>query len=139
MGRREKEREISKIIFDTDVLIWYFRGDSKAMNFIANIPFEERCVSSLCIMELVQGCLSKEELKNIKGFIKDNICHIAHPDEAISEKAILLLERYASSDGLRTADAVIAATAITIDANLVTGNIRHFKNISTLKVKKFNP
>lgn len=105
------------------------------MNFIAKVPFEERCVSSLCIMELVQGCLSKEELKNVKGFIKDNICQIAHPDEDVSEKAILLLERHASSDGLRTIDAVIAATAITIDAQLVTGNIRYFKNISALKVK----
>lgn len=139
MGRGKEEREISKVIFDTDVLIWYFRGKSKAMEFIVDVPFEERCVSSLCIMELIQGCLSKDELKKIKGFVKENICHIVYPDEAVSNKAILLLERHASSDNLRTIDAMIAATAILIDASLATANIKHFKNISTLKIKKFSP
>ena len=109
------------------------------MKFIADVPFEERWVSSLCIMELIQGYLSKEELKKIKGFINENICHTIHPDETISSKALLLLERYAPSDSLRTIDAMIAATAITIDAILATANIKHIKNISTLKIKKFNP
>lgn len=139
MGRRKEEREISKVIFDTDVLIWYFRGKSKAMEFISDVPFEERCVSSLCIMELMQGCMSKEELKKIKGFINENICLTIHPDETISNKAILLLERYASSDSLRTIDAMIAATAMIIDASLATANIKHFKNISSLKIKRFSP
>jgi hypothetical protein len=109
------------------------------MEFMAKVLYTDRCASSLCIMELVQGCLNKEELKSVKKFIKENICHVIHPDDHVSEKAIHLLERHAMSDGLRTIDAIIAASALVKGADLATANYKHFKNISTLKIRKFNP
>lgn len=109
------------------------------MEFMAEVPYEDRHISALCMMELVQGCLNKEELKSVKKFIKENICHVIHPDEQISEKAIHLLERHAMSDGLRTVDALIAASALVKGADLATANYKHFKNISNLEVRKFNP
>lgn len=109
------------------------------MEFMAKVLYTDRCISSLCIMELVQGCLNKEELKSVKKFIKENICHIIHPDDHVSEKAIHLLERHAISDELQTIDAIIAASALVKGADLATANYKHFKNISTLKIRKFNP
>jgi predicted nucleic acid-binding protein len=44
------------VILDTDILIWYFRGDATARRFLARLPFPERAVSALTVMELVQGC-----------------------------------------------------------------------------------
>ncbi len=44
------------MIFYTDMLIWYFRGNQKARNLISGIPYKNRQVSSLCIIELMQGC-----------------------------------------------------------------------------------
>lgn len=121
------------------MLIWYFRGNHDAEKLIATIPFHNRATSSLCIMELIQGCLDKNELRIIKKFIKDNIFAVIHPDEKISEKAIILLEHYSLSDGLRTIDALIAASALTNAASLATANYKHFKNISNLVIKKFEP
>lgn len=127
------------MIFDTDVLIWYFRGNQKARAFISGVPFKDRRVSSLCIMELVQGCRDRQELRAIKEFIRDNIAGVIHPDERISEKAIMLLEGYALADGLRTVDAIVAATALREDDTLVSANVKHFKKIVGLEISKFEP
>lgn len=109
------------------------------MEFMAKVPYPDRHISALCMMELVQGCMNKEELRSVKKFIRENISHVIHPDERISEKAIHLLERHAMSDGLRTVDALIAASALINGATLASANYKHFKNISTLEVIKFNP
>jgi predicted nucleic acid-binding protein len=127
------------MIFDTDVLIWYFRGSQKARDFISDIPYGDRQISSLCIMELVQGCRDRQELRTVKEFIRENIAAVIHPDERISEKAILLLEGHASADGLRTIDALVAATALREDDALATANHKHFKKITGLEVRKFAP
>ncbi len=127
------------MIFDTDVLIWYFRGNQKARELISGVSFRERQVSSLCIMELVQGCRNRQELRAVKEFIRDNIGSVIHPDERISEKATALLEGHASTDGLRTVDALVAATALQEDVTLVSANHKHFKRITGLDVRKFEP
>ena len=127
------------MIFDTDVLIWYFRGNQKAREFISDVPFRERRISSLCIMELAQGCRDRQELRAVKEFIRDNIAGVIHPDERISEKAITLLEGHASADGLRTVDALVAATALREDDTLVSANYKHFKKIPGLDVNRFAP
>lgn len=127
------------MIFDTDILIWYFRGNRKAMELISGVPFRQRRVSSLCIMELVQGCRDRQELRAVKEFIRDNIASVIHPDERISEKAIALLEGHASADGLRTVDALVASTALREDDILVSANYKHFKKITGLEVNRFEP
>jgi predicted nucleic acid-binding protein len=127
------------MIFDTEVLIWYFRGNLKARAFLSGVPFRDRRVSSLCIMELVQGCRDRQELRAVKEFIRDNIAGVIHPDERISEKAITLLEGYALADELRSVDAIVAATALREDDTLVSANYKHFKKIAGLDVNKFEP
>jgi hypothetical protein len=127
------------VIIDTDVLIWYFRGNQDARDFIAGVPYQKRIISALCVMELIQGCADKSELKSVKEFVRLNFPKIIYPDEGISEKAILLLERYALADGLRTVDALIAASAVSHKATLATANYKHFKSIEGLHVVQFKP
>jgi predicted nucleic acid-binding protein len=127
------------MILDTDILIWYFRGNQKASDFISHIPFSERRISSLCLMELVQGCRNRQELRIVKAFLRQNVAATIHPDERISERAILLLERHAATDGLRTVDALMAATALQEDDIFATSNSKHFKKIAGLEVRSFLP
>lgn len=88
-------------------------------------------------MELIQGCRNREELKNIKEFVQQNISTIIYPDEKITEKAILLLEKHALPDGLRTVDALIAASALIKGSSFASANYRHFKNIHGLHILIF--
>jgi predicted nucleic acid-binding protein len=132
---REKDLPV---LFDTDVLIWYFRGLDAAAKLISKTPYEQRFVSSVCIMELIQGCRNKKELKDIMAFIRDN-CRIIHCDKDVSEKAISLIQIYALSHGLRTVDAIIAATVLVNKAYLATANYRHFDMIEPIRLIRFNP
>ena len=127
------------MLFDTDVLIWYFRGNEGAASFIESVPYEERATSSLCTMELIQGCQDKRELRTIKSFLQKNISTIVRPDRAVAEKAMALLEVYTLSAGLRTVDSIIAASAMVSRCALVTANTRHFSVISGLTVVRFIP
>src|SRR5271163_682135 len=52
---------------------------------------------------------------------------------AIGRLAYDLLKRYAKSDGLRTFDSLIAATAIKQDCALVSRNRKHFAMIGGLR------
>jgi len=55
------------MIFDTDVLIWSFRGDEKAVAMIGSQPDREASIISL--MELLQGARSRSEIKNLLRFV----------------------------------------------------------------------
>jgi predicted nucleic acid-binding protein len=135
-GANEKNE---KTIVDTDILVWYFRGHRGAEAFLAAIPRPLRHVSSLTVMELIQGCRNKKEIKEITAFVAANIALVVHPDRAASEMAIGLLSRYALSERLHTIDALIAATAITTSATLATANARHFGRLPGLTLRKFDP
>lgn len=127
------------MIFDTDVLIWYFRGNQKAMKLLSGVPYRERRISALTMMELVQGCRNRQEARDLRSLVRENISGIDHPGERISETAITLLEAHAQAHGLRTIDALIAATALHEGETLVTANYKHFKHIDRLTVRKFAP
>lgn len=47
----------SLVAFDTDVLIWYFRGSERARSFLQGFPHQNRLISALTVMELIQGLL----------------------------------------------------------------------------------
>jgi predicted nucleic acid-binding protein len=127
------------VIVDTDILIWYFRGDEVARRFLARVPFPERTVSALTVMELLQGCRDQREARDLAVFVSENLGAVIHPDEEISRRAIRLLELHALRAGLRVVDALIAATALEAGAALATANVRHYRAITGLSVVSFRP
>ena len=57
------------MIFDTDVLIWFFRGNEKAKKIVReNMPFS---ISAVSYMELLQGALNKQELLGKKNLLSN--------------------------------------------------------------------
>ena len=123
------------MIFDTEVLIWFFRGDSAAAELIGSRS--DRAVSIISWMELMQGARSGEETKIIRRFLRDNEFRVIPVTESISHAAATLIEEYALSHGLQVADALIAATARETAAVLATGEVRHFRRIPGLEMLAF--
>jgi predicted nucleic acid-binding protein len=127
------------VIVDTDILVRYFRGEEAARRFLARVPFPERAVSALTVMELLQGCRDQRETRDVARFVSENLAAVIHPDEDISRRAIRLLELHARHAGLRVVDALIAATALTVSAPLANANTRHYRAIPTLSLVRFQP
>lgn len=139
MAEPASPASVHKVIFDTDVLIWYLRGYQKARRFIEDVAHERRALSSLTFMELLQGCRNQQEGRQLKAFISENISLVIHPDEIISRRAIALLEQHAFSHGPRVVDAIIAASALETASSLATANVKHYRVVAPLNLIQFKP
>ena len=123
------------MIFDSDVLIWFFRGNESAKKIVrGNIPFS---ISAVSYMELLQGALNKQELLGIKKFLEKSETKIIPMNEEITHRAMEYVENYALSDSMELADALIASTAIENNETLCTANGKHYKCVPDLQMDLF--
>jgi predicted nucleic acid-binding protein len=125
------------VIVDTDVLIWFFRGNTTAAKFLEKQT--DREVSIVSIMELYQGSRTRDESRVIRRFFQENAFRIIPINEAISHMAVTLIEDHARSSGLQVADALIAATARETASILATGNVRRLRSIPGFELRAFHP
>lgn len=123
------------MLVDTDVLIWYLRGNSKAKTALDS--FHQFSISCVTYMEIVQGLRNKEELKLWKSFLKERGVQHIFIDEDIASRAVYWMEEFFLSHNLRMADALIAATADTYGLDLLTGNYDDYKFLPGLALKGF--
>ncbi len=132
-----KSARVGYMIIDTDILIWYMRGDQNAYKTIEKLNgFYTSVVSYI---ELVQGLRNKAELIELRKAFRIWNTKILYINEEISAKATFYIERHYLSHSLQLADALIASTAITNGFTLFTGNDNHYKVIKELSINKFRP
>ncbi len=125
------------MIFDTDVLIWVQRGDQKAAALIQNATVRSLSVQSY--MELLQCATDKKQHRTVKQFITDFNFNVLPLTENIGHRALIYVEEYGLSSGMRAGDAIIAATAVENNLPLTSGNGKHFKSVKDLDLKIFKP
>lgn len=125
------------MLIDTDVLIWYMKGNKKAYKTIENS--ENFFISVVTYMELVQGMRNKAELNALRKFLHGWNAKILYISEEISVKAMFFVEQHYLSHSIHLADALIGATAIAYGMPVLTGNDRHYKIFKNLQIKKFRP
>jgi len=70
------------LIIDTDVLIWYMRGNPEARNFIEKE--EAFSVSVVTYAELLQGMRNKQELRELRSFFRAWNVRLLYISEEIS-------------------------------------------------------
>ncbi|MCF8037984.1 MAG: PIN domain-containing protein [Desulfohalobiaceae bacterium] len=89
-------------------------------------------------MELMIGCRDKVEFAVIERFMMR--FQVIKLNELISDIGVELLRRYRLSHGLLIADALIAATAMSLNRPLVTKNQRDYRFIEGLNLLTYpNP
>jgi predicted nucleic acid-binding protein len=125
------------MIVDTDVLIWYLKGNEKAFDIIENS--NNFSISVVTYMELVQGMRNKKELNTLRQALKIWNTQILYVSEEISAKAMFFVEEHFLSHSMQLADALIGATAITYGTQILTANDKHYKILKDLQIKKFRP
>ena len=122
------------ILCDTNVIIEILKGNRRTIRSIESIGLENIAISSVTVMELYFGALNKRELNKIKKHLE--ALNIVHFDNEVSEVAVSMIERYSKSHGLQIPDAIIAATALSMDIKLYTLNLKDFRYIDGLKLQE---
>ena len=125
------------MIIDTDVLIWYMKGNEKAYKAIemANNFF----ISVVTYMELAQGMRNKKELNSLRKSIHSWDAKVLYISEEISSKAMFYVEQHFLGHSLQLADALIGATSVAYGLPILTGNDKHYRTVKDIQIKKFRP
>ncbi|MBU1054340.1 MAG: type II toxin-antitoxin system VapC family toxin [Proteobacteria bacterium] len=125
------------MLLDTDILIWYMKGNEKAFKAIEGS--KDFFISVITYMELVQGMRNKIELNHLRKALHIWNSKILYLSEEISAKAMFFVEQHYLSHSIQLADALIGATAIVYGLPILTGNDKHYKIFKNLQIKKFRP
>jgi len=125
------------VLIDSDVLIWYIRGDENAKKIIAKaIPFK---ISVVSYMELVQGMRNKRELLLLKKYLELWGVEIIQITNEISTMAMDFVEKYYLSNSMELQDALIASTALIRNEVILTGNEKHYHFLPNIQINRFIP
>ena len=125
------------MLVDTDVLIWYLKGNENAYQVIERSS--NFFISVVTYMELVQGMRNKKELNSLRKALHIWNAKILYISEEISVKAMFYIEQNFLSHSMQLADALIGATAIAYGNPVLTGNDKHYRVLKDLKIKRFRP
>jgi predicted nucleic acid-binding protein len=113
------------VVVDTSIFIDVLRGETRAVTVLR----EEReggllHASELTRLEVLAGMRTREE-KGTRAFFD---AFAWHPfDEELAEIAGELARQWVPGNrGIDSADLAIAATAVALDARLLTLNVKHF-------------
>jgi len=125
----------SSFLIDTDIFIDYLNGVSTVKNFLDS-PGHKIYYSMVTRKELLRkpGLSSIERGRIERLLAKHRLIPV---DNQIAEKFSQLLSPY-TGQGIRKADALIAATAWVKKLPLVTRNIKHYQFINEIDLVKIS-
>ncbi len=111
------------LLIDTDVLIWYLRGNEKAKQLLEK-------QDSFFI-----SVVTYKELTLLRGALRNWTARILFINEEISTKAMFYVEQHYLSHSLEFADALIAAIAVINGFELCTANQKHYQIETSEKLR----
>ena len=117
------------ILLDTDVMVDILRGYEPAKEWLKSAP--EIGVPGLVAMELIQGCQNAREQRQLEKGLSEYQLH--WPTEEDCNRALVNFSAHHLSDNIGLLDALIAETAIGVNAELATFNIKHYRVLRGLK------
>ena len=117
-------------LLDTNFIINYFKGIFKgdALKFTDSVISGTTFISVITRIELLGLTSNDEDLSLINDFISESV--VFGLTEDIIQRTISLRK----SKKIKLPDAVIAATALENNLQLLTLNVKDFKNISGLTI-----
>jgi predicted nucleic acid-binding protein len=111
------------ILLDTDVLVDFFRGQSKAVAFI-NAHSDRIILSAVVVAELFAGAKGSAEEGSLEEFV--SLFRVVPVNVEIAKAGGLYKSKFGKSHGVGLADAILAATAEAENAELKTLNTKHY-------------
>ena len=119
------------VVIDTDVLIDYLRGRVEAMAYIDGLT-EPVLMSAVTLAELFAGVREGAERLILETFV--TVFDVVSVDAEVARLGGLFRRGFGKSHNVELPDALIAATAQTHRATLVTLNRKHFPMLDDVVV-----
>jgi tRNA(fMet)-specific endonuclease VapC len=132
---------VTESLVDTDILSFYFKGDSKVVEKFNDYlkEFDVINISIITYYEILGGLRFKKAEKQIKEFeefVNNNtIIHISEESAKISGDIYADLRQKGITIG--TSDILIAGIAIENELTLITNNEKHYDSIRGLKIENW--
>lgn len=121
------------LLIDTDILIDYLRNVHPAVGFLKKAMQEAVCwISAITVAELYAGVREGNERKVLAQFIQE--FQLADVGSIIAEQGGIYRRDFVKSHSTGLADAIIAATAEYLGAELITLNKKHYPMLKTVRV-----
>ncbi len=120
------------VLVDTSVLIDYLRGDARAADLLERYRRSRPLhASEISRLEVLAGMRASED-GGTRMLLSTLVWHPVDSD--VAEHAGALGRKWLPSHGgIDSADLAIAATAMRLDAELLTRNVRHFPMFTGLQ------
>ncbi len=118
------------ILLDTDILVDFFRGHSKAVAFL-NTHSARIILSSIVVAELYAGVKGDAKQGVLDNFV--SLFRVVPVDTEIAKAGGIYKCDYAKSHGVGLADAILVATAEAENAELKTLNAKHYPMLRDLR------
>lgn len=126
-------------ILDTDFLIPLFRGAKDAVSKSKELEEQDLAITSISAFEMLFQTYwtgREKEIMQTKRFLFSyDVLALNTKSADIAAKAYTDILRKGKDVGLK--DLFIAAIALAYNASILTRNVKHFKNVETLKVEEW--
>jgi tRNA(fMet)-specific endonuclease VapC len=132
---------VTESLVDTDILSFYFKGDSKVVAKFNDYlkEFDVINISIITYYEILGGLKFKKaerQIKEFEEFVSNNtIIHISEQSAKLSGDIYADLRQKGITIG--TSDILIAGIGIENELTLVTNNERHYESIKGLKIENW--
>jgi len=125
------------ILLDTNVVVHYLKGDRRVVDRIRSASYNELSIPTIVVYELEYGTLRSNLSERRRFQLSEGLRHIQHVPfdsaAALAAAAIRIqLERQGYPIG--PLDLLIAGTAVSRAATLVTNNAAEFSRVPGLQV-----
>ena len=119
------------LVLDTDILIDVQRGHVAALSWFAGLA-EVPSVPGLVVMELIQGARQASQVREALRLTTP--LPVIWPTVADHQRALVDFTAFHLSHGLGLLDALIAACAVGLSAELCTFNDKHYRVVPRLSI-----
>ncbi len=128
-------------LLDTNICIHYLNGQFAIAEKLKKVGFHNVAISEITHAELIFGAeKSQKTAKNrqaISDFIEKNNIKVLPISNAIEFFATEKARLQANGRSVDDFDLLIGATAVQNNLIMVTRNIRHFENISNIRLENW--
>lgn len=124
-------------VLDTNTLIYYFKGQGQVAQNLVNTPPQEIIISTIVIFELQVGIAkSNSPAKRIQQLqqLLSRVNRVDFDRDMAASAATIRAQVEQQGTPIGPMDILIAGTALSLQATLVTHNVREFSRISGLSI-----